>query len=311
MYLLKLFDLSIAVLLIWSAWIGSVVKGFSVDINTILQGFPYCHNHILSSNSFDFGPIRFPVALSTLEHINSIDTSSVRLASPFNKQLCLAHIVIANFPLNRKYMILDTTVNRYRIPWKMEHYWRGFKRFRYAKQMYWNNEQSNTYVNIVTDEFQSWKNWLNILHLVDQKHLVNSRLLVFHKVAFHFINNEERVISSFSSAIVCYNCNGGSSSLIPWRKDNVFAKQNIDAELKDLQIRISNGITLNMNEYVGNHATIGLSDVPEPEDIVKRSEHHEWPLFALIYKLVYKGCLNVTLSMPDVTKDPDVYTFIT
>jgi hypothetical protein len=282
------------------------------DINAILRIYSECHVHVVSAYGFNYGRILFPVVLSTLEYININNgtTSSLPMSSvsPLVKENCVAHIIIGNFPLDLKHIVRNGIVNRFQLTWKLEYYWGGFDKWPngISKEFYYKEvSSSKVYLNIVTEDVVGWKNWMHILH--------NARWPVFHKVIYHFLVTNGELIR----AIVCHNCNEGSSTLLVI-KDERITMPSLDSVFNSVQIHKSNGLPLLTYETLRglNIQKLSMSLIPEPEDLLLlnsaniEEESDDWQIYILFAKLVYRGCANATLNALAITKAPDVYSFI-
>jgi hypothetical protein len=279
------------------------------DINSILPIYSECHVHVVSAYGFNYGRILFPVVLSTLEYINNGTTSLLQMksVSPFVKETCVAHIILGNFPLDLKHIVRNGIVNRFQLTWKLEYYWRGFDKWPndVSKEFYYKEASSKVYLNIVTEDVIGWKNWMHILH--------NARWPVFHKVIYHFLLTNRELIR----AIVCHNCNKGSSTLVVIEDSLLTTMSSLDLVFNSVQIHKSNGLPLLTYETLRglNINKLPMSLIPEPEDLLLNSanieeESDDWQLYMLFAKLVYRGCANATLNALAITKAPDVYSFI-
>jgi hypothetical protein len=291
--------------------IGLLVSTF--DINAILRRYSYseCHAHVISAYGFNYGRILFPVVLSTLEYINinNGNTSSLAMSSvsPLVKENCVAHIIIGNFPLDLKHIVRNGIVNRFQLAWKLEYYWGGFGKWPngISKEFYYKEASSSkVYLNIVTEDVVGWKKWMHILH--------NARWPVFHKVIYHFLVTNGELVR----AIVCHNCNEGSSTLLVIEDERI-TMSSLDSVFNSVQIHKSNGLPLLTSETLRglNIKKLPMSLIPEPEDLLLNSANNEeesddWQIYIIFAKLVYRGCANATLNALAITKAPDVYSFI-
>jgi hypothetical protein len=278
---------------------SSTVNGITVDVNSIIQTYSNCHVHLLSAYGFEYGPILYPVVLSTLEYVNVVN-HVLKYVSPLVKETCLSHTVIGNFPLDLNHIIRHGILDRFLITWKLEYYWGGFDKFPNGGALgFYYKEASNVYMNIVTEDAKSWKIWMYIFH--------NARWPVFQKNIFYFMNDQGKIMNG----IVCHNCYRGSSTLIPLGNSReALTKESLDLKFRDLQIHLSDGLTLLSFETLRNYTKLPMSLIPEPEDLLNALEEHDWQLFVLFAKLVYRECANATLNALAITNPPDIYSFI-
>jgi hypothetical protein len=279
---------------------------FKIDLNTFIAGFPNCHTHLLSANNYDYGQIRFPVALTSFEYVNSTHPFRLRHPSPFNKQQCLSHILVVNFAIDSESIKTDPRVGRSHITWKLEYYWRGYDKFADKLGVGSTNiEQSNAYMNIITTKSSEWSTWIRVLH--------PARFLVFQKLVFYFLNEETNQIQA---ACVCYNCNKGKSTLVPWKNSTpsaILTGWEIDA-LKDIQIRNSNGLQMHSYQTVHGFVELPMDSIPEPESLIQSQldgSSLDWPLYVLLSKLLYRECPNATFKVLQSTTDFDIYSMLT
>jgi hypothetical protein len=283
-------------------------NGLNVDIDSILSIYSTCHLHVVSSYGFEFGRIHYPVVLSTLEYINNGTRSLFKSVSPFVKQTCVAHTVLGTFPLDSKHILRHDFVNRFCITWKVEYYWGGFNIWPNSVEnrfVYKEASSSKVYLNIVTEDVVGWKNWMHILH--------NARWPVFHKVIYHFLLTNGELIR----AIVCHNCNKGSSTLVLVENERL-TMIYLDLIFNSVQIHKSKGLPLLTYETLRglNIQKLPMSLIPEPEDLLLNSANIEeesdddWQLYIIFAKLVYRGCANATLNALAITKAPDIYSFV-
>jgi hypothetical protein len=279
------------------------------DINTILPIYANCHVHVVSAYGFNYGRILYPVVLSNLEYINNGTKSllPIQSVSPFVKETCVAHIILGNFPLDLKHILRNRIANRFQLTWKLEYYWGGGFDYEWPYNEFYYKETSSSkvYLNIVTEDVIGWKNWMYILH--------NARWPVFHKVIYHFLLTNGELIR----AIVCHNCNKGSSTLVLLEDERVTISY-LDLIFNSVQIHKSNGLPLLTYETLRglNINKLPMSLIPEPEDLLLINsanideESDDWQLYVLFAKLVYRGCANASLNALAITKAPDIYSFI-
>jgi hypothetical protein len=202
-------------------------------------------------------------------------------------------------------------MNRFCITWKLECYRGGFNIWPKSverKFVYKEASPPKVYLNIVTKYVIKWKNWMHIFH--------NARWPVFHKVIYHFLVTNGELIM----AIVCHNCNEGSSTLVVLEDERLTITMSyLDLVFNSVQIHKRNELPLLTYETLRglNIKKLPMSLIPEPEDLllinsanIEKESDDDWQLYILFAKLVYRGCANATLNALAITKAPDIYSFI-
>jgi hypothetical protein len=152
-------------------------------------------------------------------------------------------------------------------------------------------EHSNTYMNVIESFHAQWITWALMFNTGGN--------LVLQKLVFYLLSNEHDIDRV---TVVCYNCNKGRYRLMSVEEKGEpmvnITRREIDDVLKDIQIKFGDELPLHTFENVVHENTdVRMDAVPEPEDLLKMSKKdpEEWPLYAILGKLLYRGSRNASI----------------